>query len=99
NPAEYFQNSWGVFSGKPVDVEVIFTGKAARVVSMSRHHRSEKVTNLDDGTVRYEVTVSGTEEICRWLMGFGGDAVVVKPLSLISEIQKRADSILKNYQS
>lgn len=97
NPAEYFQNSWGVFSGQPVEVEIIFTGKAARVVSMSRHHRSEKVTNLDNGRVKYEVTVSGTEEICRWLMGFGGDAVVVKPLSLISEIQKRAGSILANY--
>lgn len=97
NPAEYFQNSWGVFSGRPVEIEVIFTGKAARVVSMSRHHRSETVTGLENGAVKYEVTVSGVEEICRWLIGFGGDAVVVRPLSLAAEIQKRARAILNNY--
>jgi len=97
DPAEYFQNSWGVFSGRPVDVEVILSGKAARVVSMSRHHRSEKVIPMPDGRVRYEVTVSGIEEICRWLIGFGGDAVIVKPLSLILEIKQRAGDILANY--
>lgn len=98
DPGGYFRNSWGVFSGKPVEVEVIFSGKAARVVSLSRHHKSEKVTPLDNGSVKYEVTVSGTEEICRWLIGFGGGAVVVKPLSLARELQKRAEAILANYR-
>lgn len=98
DPAGYFKDSWGVFSGEPVEVDVIFTGKAGRIVSMSRHHPNEKVTPLKNGSVRYEVKVSGTEEICRWLLGFGGDATVVKPLSLAAQIQHRAEGILGNYE-
>lgn len=98
DPARYFENSWGVFSGEPIEVEVIFTGKAARIVNMSKHHASEKITPLEDGVVRYEVKVSGTEEICRWLLGFGGEVTVVKPLSLVAEIERRARKILENYR-
>jgi predicted DNA-binding transcriptional regulator YafY len=98
DPARYFENSWGVFSGEPIDVEAIFTGKAARIVSMSKHHASEKVTSLEDGAVRYEVKVSGTEEICRWLLGFGGEVTVISPLSLISKMRRRAENILNNYE-
>ena len=97
DPAKYFENSWGVFSGEPIEVEAIFSGKAARIISMSQHHPKETTTPLKDGRVKYQVTVSGTEEICRWLLGFGGDVIVVKPLQLSAEIQKRAGSILKNY--
>ncbi len=94
-PAEYFKNSWGVFSGEPIDVEVIFSGKAARVVGLGRHHPNEKVTLLKRGEIRYQATVSGTEEISRWLMGFGGQATVIRPPGLASEIKKRARQILK----
>jgi proteasome accessory factor B len=98
DPVKYFENSWGVFSGDPVEVEVIFSGKAARVVALGKHHPREKVIPLDDGRVKYEVTVRGTEEIGRWLAGFGGEAVVTKPQSLRQEIMRRASEILKNYQ-
>ncbi len=98
DPAKYFENSWGVFSGEPIDVEVIFSGTAARVVRLGHHHAKEKVTPIDDNRVKYDVTVRGIEEICRWLIGFGGEAKVVKPDTLKAELQKRATALLKNYK-
>lgn len=98
DPVRYFENSWGVFSGEPVEVEVIFSGKAARVVRLGHHHDKEKVTPLDDDRVKYEVTVRGIEEICRWLIGFGGEAMVIKPEGLRAELKKRAEGILGNYR-
>lgn len=96
-PAEYFKNSWGVFGGEPIDVEIIFTGTAARVIELGRHHRNEKIQTLKNGAIKYNITVNGVEEISRWILGFGGEAQVVRPLSLASQIQKTAKQILKNY--
>jgi len=98
DPKAYFKDSWGVYGGEPVNVRVLMTGKAARIVQMVKHHPSEEITIIDDNKIEYRVTVSGTEEICRWLLGFGGDITVIEPNSLIKEVQKRAGNILKNYK-
>ena len=98
DPIKYFENSWGVFSGQPVEVEVEFSGTAARVVSLGHHHPGEKITPVGDGKIKYQVTVRGIEEICRWLIGFGGEARVVRPESLILELRNRAKEIIKIYK-
>jgi predicted DNA-binding transcriptional regulator YafY len=95
--ADYFRNSWGVFSGETVCVRAILSGKAARIVQMGKHHASEEIIRLDDGKIEYRVTVSGIDEICRWLLGFGGDVSVIEPEELKNEITKRAGDILQNY--
>lgn len=97
NPAEYFENSWGVFSGKPVEIEAVFTGKAARIVDSGRHHKNEKITHLKGGRIKYEVTIDGINEICRWFLGFGGEVTVLKPSSLIRKIKETAEQIQANY--
>ena len=98
NPKAYFRDSWGVFSGETVNVRVLMTGKAARVVQMGKHHPNEEIKIVDDNKIEYRVTVSGTEEICRWLLGFGGDITVIEPNSLKNEVRKRAAKILKNHK-
>lgn len=82
DPATYFHGSWEVYSGEPVSVRVRLTGAAARVVKTGCHHPDEEVRQVDEDTVIYSVTVRGTEEIMRWLLGFGTDAVVLEPGSL-----------------
>ncbi|MCX6827358.1 MAG: YafY family protein, partial [candidate division Zixibacteria bacterium] len=92
DPAKYFENSWGVFSGEPVSVEVIFSGKAARIVGKGKHHPHERLERIDATSIKYTVTVRGIEEICRWLLGFGGEAKVIKPTELKIELVKRAQA-------
>lgn len=97
DPKAYFRDSWGVYGGEPIKVRILMTGKAARIVQMGNHHPSEEIIIIDDTKIEYRVTVSGTEEICRWLLGFGGDITVIEPTELKKEVQKRAAKILKNY--
>jgi len=98
NPAEYFKDSWGVYGGEPIDVEILFSGQAARVVSMGKHHPNEEIEVQKDGSVLYKVRVSGIEEISHWIMGFGGDAKVLEPPALIDKIKAAAESIRTNYK-
>ncbi len=99
DPAGYFKDSWGVFGGDPEEIEVIFTGKAARVVKTARHHNNEKIEKLGKDKVRYTIRVSGVDEIMRWIIGFGGEAKVVQPTSLVTKIKHHAEEILEQYKS
>ncbi len=94
DPSDYFRDSWGVYSGEPVEVEIIFSGAAARVVKSGQHHVGEEITTLDDGRVLYRVTVAGTEEIGRWLMGFGGEFEILSPEGLRREVCHFSKSII-----
>lgn len=79
DPKKYFQGSWSVFSGEPVNVVVIFQGNAKKVIESSNHHQDEVIEKLSDDSIKYKVTVNGLEEIQRWIIGFGGEAEVIEP--------------------
>lgn len=97
-PETYFEGSWGVFSGEPVDVEVIFSGTAAKVVNSATHHPDEKVEQLDSDRVRFTVTTRGVEEIRRWILGFGDEAEVLAPDSLRDELRQISRSLKELYE-
>ena len=97
SPKDYFEGSWMVFDGDPVRVVVRFTGRSAKVIITGEHHPNEQVEPLDDGSVRYEVTVKGSEEIKRWLLGFGDEAEVLEPQSLRDSMLKTVESLMLRY--
>ncbi|MCK4632197.1 MAG: YafY family transcriptional regulator [candidate division Zixibacteria bacterium] len=87
----YFAGSWSVYSGDPIKIVIEFSRSAAKVVMSARHHSDEQVEEIGDGRVRYTIITNGIEEIQRWILGFGGDAVVVEPEELrrnLAEIGK-----------
>lgn len=87
NAETYFEDSWQIYIGEPIEVVVNFVGAAARVVQMSSHHPRESVKPLANGAVEYRVVTRGIEEIQRWILGFGADARVVSPGSLRDRIR------------
>ncbi len=93
----YFEGSWGLYQGQPVEVVVEFEGRAARVVLGSRHHPTEAVETLGPDRVRYSVTVAGTEEIKRWILGFGQDAEVIAPEELRAEFAATGSYLIRTY--
>jgi predicted DNA-binding transcriptional regulator YafY len=88
DPKKYFEGSWLMFDGEPIDVVARFRGLAARVVSSAQHHPDERVSEETDGIVRYELTVKGVEEIRRWLLGFGDEVEVLSPPELRRSMAK-----------
>jgi len=96
DPGSYFAGSWGIIRGEPVEVELLFTGRAAQVVCLGQHHPDEEVEELSDGRVRYRVRVNGTDEIGRWIMGFGAEVVVIRPEHLRRELIGQAQKMIKN---
>ncbi len=99
NASDYFADSWRLYSGDPVEVSVRFRGVAARVVASSRHHPKEEIRKTGPDEILYRVTVSGTEEIKRWLLGFGAEAEVIKPAELRREMHQIGRALTRLYRS
>jgi predicted DNA-binding transcriptional regulator YafY len=97
-PEKHFESSWGVYTGEKVEIKLLLFGKAAAVVSDGKRHASQKVVKREDGSVEYTATVAGTEEILRWIIGFGGEALVISPPELAAQVRRVATEILKNYK-
>ncbi|MEW5994620.1 MAG: YafY family protein, partial [Candidatus Zixiibacteriota bacterium] len=74
NPENYFEGSWELYSGEPVEVLVRFRGSAARVVASGKHHPSETIEKAGKNEILYKVVTRGLDEIQRWLLGFGSAA-------------------------
>ncbi len=95
----YFEGSWSVYSGEPIEVIALFSGSAARVVTSSVHHQDEQVEILESGKVRYTVTTKGIEEIQRWLLGFGEQVEVIAPQSLKKSLLEIGEYYNKQYKN
>jgi len=96
-PQDYFEGSWEMYKGEPVEVVVQFSGTAAKVVSSGHHHNSEIIEHIGNGTVLYRATVNGLQEIKRWILGFGDEAEVIKPEKLRKNMQALGDYFKNTY--
>lgn len=96
---QYFGNAWRMIRepGPDQKVAVRFSKLVARNVSEVLWHPTQKVAWNEDGSIDYTVTVSGLNEISWWILGYGREAKVLKPVKLRKMIQKHASDMLDQY--
>ena len=99
--AAHLASSLGVYQadGEVVTVRVRFDRSVSRFVRESRWHHSQRLTDQPDGSLLAEFRLSSTEEIKRWLMGFGAGAVVLGPERLRREIVAELRELLAAYET
>lgn len=79
----YFGNAWAVYRGEHrYDIEIWFTPDAAKVVTETRWHDTQKVVRQKDGSVVLQFRIDGLEEIVNWVLSWTGDAKVLQPPQL-----------------
>ena len=94
----YFALSWEAWAGgEPTRVRVRFSPAVARMVSEAKRHPTQVTYPQPDGSVVFEVTVSGIEEIATWIMGYGRDAVVIEPEALRKHVLEHARATVEAY--
>lgn len=95
----YFGNAWAVFRGdKTYDVEIWFTPEAAKVVTETAWHHSQKVRSHKDGSVTLTFQVDGLEEVRNWILGWAGSTKVVKPADLREMVVEKLQAALRMQQ-
>jgi len=97
---DYLGDAWVMIpEGRRYGVELIFSPKVARNVAEVSWHATQQCEFLDDGSLRFSVTVDGLREISWWILGYGDQVKVAKPKQLVKMIAKTARSMAKMYQS
>ena len=91
------RGSFGVHSGEGEhDVVIRFDARVADLVREKKWHESQQLLELKNGGVELHLKLSSLVEIERWVLGWGGDAKVVKPRELIDSVRQSAKRILRS---
>jgi len=84
---EYVRDALGIMrSGRRIDVELLFSKKAAAWVKDKTWHPSQESTSLKDGRLKMTLKVADNEELVGWILSFGGEVRVVGPKGLLVKI-------------
>jgi proteasome accessory factor B len=90
------RDSFGVHSGDGLyDVWLRFTPGVADYIREKRWHDSQTLRELKGGGVELRLRLSSLSEIERWVLGWGGNVVVLKPGELVNSVRRAAKSILR----
>jgi len=90
------RDSFGVVSGTGEHRVIIrFDAYAADYIREKRWHPSQELRELKDGALELRLKLSSLGEIQRWILGWGGSAVVVEPTELVQSVREAAARIVK----
>jgi predicted DNA-binding transcriptional regulator YafY len=93
---EYFGNAWAVYRGKEsYDVELEFTPDAAKLVTETIWHDTQKSKLHKDGRATLTFTVDGLDEIANWITTWSGSVKVVQPEPLRKMVVQRWKEAIK----
>jgi predicted DNA-binding transcriptional regulator YafY len=101
---DYLSGSFGIYrgrnthNGQPIPIRVRFLPPVVQYVSEKQWHPSQTLTPQRDGSLLAEFRLTATEEIKRWLLSFGANAIVLEPQSLVTEIADELRKILNSYE-
>lgn len=93
---ERLRGSFGVHSGEGhFEVVLRFNPRVADYIREKKWHESQQLKELKDGGVELRMRLSGLAEVERWVLNWGGDAVVLKPKELAESVKTAARRILQ----
>ena len=91
------RDSFGVHSGQgQYEIAIRFNARSADYVREKKWHESQQLKELKDGGVELRLKLSGLAEVERWVLSWGGDAVVLLPRELADSVRQAAEKILRS---
>jgi len=97
----YLGTGWGLMRGSANETEeviLIFEPEAGRWVAEEQWHSSQEIEELEDGRMQIKFHVGITPEMVSWLLYYGGNVWVERPLWLREEIYKAHNRAVEKYE-
>jgi len=90
------RDSFGVHSGEGrFEVVLRFSPRVADYIREKKWHESQQLRDVKGRGVELRLKLSSLIEIERWVLGWGGDVVVVRPRELADAVRRAAHAILR----
>ena len=92
---EYVQDALGIMrSGRRIEVELLFSKKAAAWVKDKTWHPSQEIKSLKDGRMKMTLKVADNDELVGWILSFGSQVKVILPETLRAKVRDEAKKVL-----
>jgi len=89
------RDSFGVHSAEGnFNVVIRFNEQVADYIREKKWHESQRLIELKNGGVELHLKLSSLSEIERWILGWAGNAVAIRPSQLVAAIKSAAQKIL-----
>jgi predicted DNA-binding transcriptional regulator YafY len=93
---ERLRGSFGVKPGQgEFDVVIRFHERVADYIREKKWHESQQLRELKAGGIELRLRLSSLAEVGRWVLSWGGDAVVVRPAELAHAVRQAAQRVLR----
>lgn len=97
---EHLRDSFAIHSGtEEHQVTIRFTDKVADYIREKKWHASQKLRAVRGGGVELQLKLSSLSEIGRWVLSWGGQAVVLEPPALVKQIAEAARELTRNHRA
>ena len=97
----YLKQGFGMFrGGKEVIVDVEFDVLQARYARERKFHPTQKNKELPEGRLRvtFQVTEAALEQVARWLMQYGDQAIAIRPVELWKLMKQKLTRAAARYE-
>ena len=84
-------------SERTYKIKIWFDDKAAPYVKDTIRHPSGKITSYSDGSIDYEIEVSGWKEIMWWTLSWGSHARLLEPEWMVEKTREELKKTLDKY--
>jgi len=85
---DFMRHSFKVLHDELYMVKVKISPEWARWVGEKIWHESQKIAKLPDGSLEMTFRVAGVDEIKRWILSLGPEALVLEPEKLKEMVRK-----------
>ncbi len=95
NVEEYVKDALMIMrGGRRIEVELLFSKKAAAWVKDKSWHPSQQFQLLKNGSLKMTLKVADNEELAGWILSFGSQVRVIRPESLGANVREEAKKII-----
>jgi len=99
NLDKHLGNAWHLIPGVGPDYNIVvqFQPLVAKNVAEVVWHKTQQLKFDEDGSLEFRATVSGLDEIAWWILGYGDQAEVLKPIKLRRLLARRVNRMQTIY--
>lgn len=98
NPEAKLNQAFDMVYDEPIELEVVFSPDQAKYIKERRFSPQQEVIDNPDGSITLKMNTSGWFDVKKWLLGFGAEAVVLRPEGLREEIAQEIRTALEKYR-
>jgi predicted DNA-binding transcriptional regulator YafY len=92
-----FNRNFGVIKEDSFEVKMEFSGFAARFVAERIWSPDQEIKDLKNGRIRLSFSASSEPELIAWVLSFGDEARLIKPVWLVKKVKQQVNWMDKNY--